>query len=79
MAVFAQYRDIVVRLAAHFSKDVVSNLSGSIYSLLISQINRFEHMANFVFMTRKYPKIPCQDVGFYIIISIIPFSTLKKE
>jgi len=37
---------------------------GQIYSLLISQINRFEHMANFVFMTKKYPKTPCQDVDF---------------
>ena len=37
---------------------------GQIYSLLISQINRFEHMANIVFMTRKYPEIPCQDVDF---------------
>lgn len=44
---------------------------GQIYSLLISQINRFEHMANFVFMTKKYPKTPCQDVDFFIILSII--------
>ena len=71
MAVFAQYRDIVVRLVAHFSNDVVSNLSGSIYSLLISQINKNEQMTNIVFMSKKSPKIPCQDVDFFIILSII--------
>ena len=53
-----------MRLAIHVSNGVVPNLSGSVYSLLISQINRFEHMANIVFMTRKYPEIPCQDVDF---------------
>lgn len=54
---------VVVR-QAYVSNGIVPNPHGSIYSLLISQINRFEHMANIVFMTRKYPKIPCQDVDF---------------
>lgn len=41
------------------------------YSLLISQINKNEQMTNLVFMSKKSPKIPCQDVDFFIILSII--------
>ena len=44
---------------------------GQIYSLLISQINKNEQMTNLVFMSKKSPKIPCQDVDFFIILSII--------
>ena len=44
---------------------------GQIYSLLISQINKNEQMAKLVFMSKKSPKMPCQDVDFFIILSII--------
>ena len=38
---------------------------GQIYSLLISQINKNEQIANLVFMSKKSPKMPCQDVDFF--------------
>ena len=37
---------------------------GQIYSLLISQINKNEQMTNLVFMSKKSPKIPCQDFKY---------------
>ena len=71
MAVFTQHRDIVVSLVVHVSIGVVPNSPCSIYLLRISQINKNEQMANLVFMSKKSPKIPCQDVDFFSILSII--------